>query len=470
MGLFSSMNDDRCLAERVRRAASGDVEAQQDLLASFRPLARATANRLVDDAAAVDDVVQDALAEVLVALPGLRHPEAFPAWVRLSVRKHAERHRRSRRPSQPLSTAPEIARSDDPTIEGRELARNVQSVLSTLRNDDRHLLELRYLADWSITELADALGISTGAARKRLHDARRRARPSLSPLMNKEQKMSDHEQYLGRTYAPGDLSLDHAVPSVARPERREPMATGLKILDTVAPIARGGTVELVGPAGSGHLVLILELSYRLNRTEREAAIVAVGSRALSRGARSNVSKLVTDVPEHGRHAVIECAGAHDAERALGDGRALAHGLAGAGIDVLLVVDRATADFLGSPAKLKDLAGVSAGGGSITLILLDPYERGLPIPADAGMDTRLVFSLEHVALGIYPALDPAASRAHFLDQPLAEDVRRLLDAAAAVRQYFAQPMYAATEHTGVPATWVDAHDAEEDLRRLLGPSR
>lgn len=101
-----------------------------------------------------------------------------------------------------------------------------------------------------------------------------------------------------------------------------------------------------------------------------------------------------------------------------------------------------------------------------MILLDPYERGNALPPDAGMDTRLVLSLEQLTLGIFPALDPIESHARFEDSAIAEDVRRLLRASTDVRRFFHQPMIVAEEHTGEPPTWVARDDAETALQALV----
>lgn len=456
------------LVELVRQAAAGDVSAHAALTATFSPLARATASRLVNDPHSAEDVVQEALAEVFATIDRIRHPEAFPALVRLAVRKHAERHRRRNRPTDSLvdGVGPSTVGADV-LVEQRAVVDLVRAALCTMRDSDRRLLELRYLADWSIADLATAFGLTEGAVRKRLHDARRRLRPAVHDLdPRKDTTMTDFEPLLGHVYRPGDLPQLEAAPPVARPATREPVATGLKILDTIAPVARGGTVEMVGPAGTGHLVLVLELSYRLGRTERESAIVAVASSQQSVGAWSNLGKLVTDLPEHDRHAVILSDDAEGARLALGEGANLARGLAGGGVDVLLVVDVASAAAVGGVAALKDLAGVSSGGGSVTLILLDPYAREAELPADRGLETRLVFTGEHLALGIFPALDPVESRSTFDDSELAAEVRQLLRTSNQVRRYFNQPMVVAEDHTGEPPTWVDRADAEQELRQLL----
>ncbi|MEN3273194.1 MAG: F-type H+/Na+-transporting ATPase subunit beta [Actinomycetota bacterium] len=281
--------------------------------------------------------------------------------------------------------------------------------------------------------------------------------------------MTDHEALLGRVYAPGELDLGATAPSVARPAVREPISTGLKVIDAIAPIARGGTIEMVGPAGTGHLVLVVELTYRLNRSERDSAIVAVGSSRQAVSAGWSLDKLVTEPHEHDRHAVILSDDDDGATLALRDGDQLARGLAGAGVDVLLVVDKETCTAVGGPTKLKDLAGLSSGGGSVTLVLLDPYARDAALPPDAGMETRLVFTADHLALGIFPALDPVESRSTFDNSDVADEVRRLLRASNEVRRYFNQPMVVAESHTGEPPTWVDRADADDALRQLLAAS-
>jgi len=47
-----------------------------------------------------------------------------------------------------------------------------------------------------------------------------------------------------------------------------------------------------------------------------------------------------------------------------------------------------------------------------------------------------------------------------------EVKRMLTSATRLKQYFAQPMHASADYTGVPATWVDPEEGEQELRRLL----
>lgn len=277
--------------------------------------------------------------------------------------------------------------------------------------------------------------------------------------------MPDFDQYLGAIHSPGALQFPDP-PPVSRVARHEPLATGLTVLDVLAPVARGATAELVGPAGTGHLILVLELAERMNRNDCDPAIVAAASTRQSVGAWSNLGKLVTELDDPSRHAVILGNEPEEASKTVADAARLAHGLAGDGVDVLFVVDKATADDAGGPLGLRDLAGLSPSGGSVTLLLVDPYADGAPLPPDAGMDTRLVFSVDQLALRIFPALDPVLSRARFHRNDLTDSIRAVLASADMLRRFFGQSMVVAQGYTGEEPTWIQRTEAEAELRSLL----
>ena len=244
--------------------------------------------------------------------------------------------------------------------------------------------------------------------------------------------------------------------------------TGLKVIDAMAPVAHGGTIEIAGPFGTGHLVIALELLYRLARTETEAACVAVGPRADSKDAYPDFGILIADESvAHDRHTVILTGPGDDAAKAVRSGASLAAGLASTGSDVLLVLDRRVLDTeLGSgPARM---AGLAPGGGSVTVVVVTTYPRSGPRPeyAELSTDTRLVLSIEQFVAGIFPALDPVASESAMPGVASADAVRLQLQAAARLRGYFAQPMHTAATFTGEPSVWVDQLDAEAELQELL----
>ncbi|MEY2426457.1 MAG: hypothetical protein QOI61_2029 [Actinomycetota bacterium] len=453
--------------ELVEKARIGDEPARAELLRRFTPLAIATATRLVDSEVDLEDVVQEAFAEVVRNLGQLRVPQAFPGWLRVTVRKQADRlHRRTPTGD---TAEPAISPEDQPDLaaEKNELIRFVRASLSTLSDPDRRLLELRYFAGWSIDDLAHLLDINHAAVRKRLHDARRRLRPALEQLHEtKEPPVTSLLTYLDRIHAAADINITDVIALQRPPMTGTP--TGLKIIDAMAPVVRGGTIEITGAVGTGHLVIALELLYRLGRTESETACVAVGPRATAEDGFPDFGILVSDESvAHDRHAVILTGPGDDAVTAVRSGTNLAAGIADTGSDVLLVLDRRVLDTERN-GDLAASAGLTAGGGSVTIVVVTTTPRSGPRPdyAELTLDTQLVLSIEQFVAGIFPALDPVLSTSTMPGVASAEAVRRQLQAAAQLRGYFAQPMHTAAAFTGEPSVWVDQLDAETELQELL----
>ena len=448
--------------ELVEAARDGDREAQAVLLARFEPLVRSTAHRLVDPDR-VDDVVQETYTVALQNLRGLRTAAAFPSWLRLIVRKQASRLRadRSERALE-VATAVAMPGADPADHAARtEVADVVRLALASARDQDRRLLELRYLAGWTNDELADLLGISTGAVRKRLHDARRRLRPHLEHLNPEEQAMTDHRRHLGVVHR-ADVDVPPA-PGL-RPAPDEPTVTGLKVVDALAPIRRGGTIEMTGPAGTGHLVVALELLYRIGRTEHDVACVGVGRTGAAIGSQPDMSCLVTEPGLPGPNAAILAAGDHDTAQAFEAGARLAAGLASEGLDVILLVDRPTLGQF-TPAALTERAGLAVAG-SVTVVAVNTVDRGAEQFEPMGLDTTLVFSLEHLALGIFPAIDGARSTSTLDITDAARKAKQRLADAAMLRSWFQQAMYVAEEFTGEDGTWLEPDAVEAELTALV----
>ena len=341
-----------------------------------------------------------------------------------------------------------------------EVGSIVRLALATAREQDRRLLELRYLAGWTNEEVADLLSISAGAVRKRLHDARHRLRAHLEHLNPKEQMMSDYRSYLGAAH---DARIDVPVAPTLRPPADGATVTGLKVIDALAPVRRGGTIEMVGPAGTGHVVITLELLYRLGRTEHDVACIGVGRAGAAIGSQPDLAHIVTEPGMPGPNAVILSASPDETAKAFEARARLAAGLAGEGLDVILAVDRLTLEQL-DRAALTACAGLAAQG-SVTVVAFNTFDRTSDATEPMGLDTTLVFSLEHLALGIFPAIDGARSTSTLDVSNTARAAKRRLAEAASLRAWFSQPMYVVEDHTGEDGTWLEPDAVEAELRTL-----
>ena len=125
------------------------------------------AQGLVDDVAAAEDVVQDAFAALYRRQAALREPEAAIGYLRVSVVNAARSALRRRRTARAHLYALHEGH-EQPADHAALLSdehRAVRAALATLPDRQREVLTLRYLADLSDPEIAEATGLSPGGVR-----------------------------------------------------------------------------------------------------------------------------------------------------------------------------------------------------------------------------------------------------------------------------------------------------------------
>lgn len=122
-----------------------------------------------------EDAVQDGLLIVWKKLPGLREPEAFPAWsMRIIARIGFRRARLGfLRPLAEAATACDERSSAD--VQAVDVAR----ILSLLPPRQRAVMHLTVMEGMTDTQIAATLGISAASVRSH----RRRARETLSKAL-----------------------------------------------------------------------------------------------------------------------------------------------------------------------------------------------------------------------------------------------------------------------------------------------
>jgi RNA polymerase sigma-70 factor (ECF subfamily) len=135
---------------------------------------RRFARHLSGDASLADDLTQEAFVRLWTTTSPIR-TETVRAYLFTIVRNlHRRAHRRGRR-MEPIrdDVVDETARPDERAAE-REEGRRLARALADLDEDDRTALLMRVDGEVSYDDIGLALGISAGAARVRVHRARRR--------------------------------------------------------------------------------------------------------------------------------------------------------------------------------------------------------------------------------------------------------------------------------------------------------
>ena len=156
-------------------AAAGDAVLTRRLIQRWTPRLSALAWRLLGQAEAVDDVVQDAWIEIFKALPRLRAAEAFPAFAfRITQRRcsraiksvKAERRLGEAVDAEPAPGVPDPDRGVDAQTAARTMAE--------LPPDQHAALWLHYIEGLSVREIALALDVPAGTVKTRLMHGRRK--------------------------------------------------------------------------------------------------------------------------------------------------------------------------------------------------------------------------------------------------------------------------------------------------------
>jgi F-type H+/Na+-transporting ATPase subunit beta len=307
------------------------------------------------------------------------------------------------------------------------------------------------------------------------------------------------------------------------------LETGIKVIDLIAPYAKGGKIGLFGGAGVGKTVVIMELIRNI-ATEHSGYSVFSGVGERSREG-ADLWKEMTESGVIDKTALVfgqmnEPPGAR--MRVALTGLSMAeHFRDQEGQDVLLFIDnifrfiQAGAEvsaLLGripsavgyQPTLANEMGGLeeriaSTAKGSITSIQAvyvpaDDLTDPAPATTFAHLDATTTLSRKIVELGIYPSVDPLASSSRILDaavvgedhyntarrtQQILQRYKELQDIIAIlgidelsaedqltvararkVQRFFSQPFFVAEKFTGISGRYVPVKETVKGFKMIL----
>src|SRR6201998_3484416 len=159
--------DDMRLVARIR---AGDQQAMSELYDRYAKVVYAVALRVLQDAAAAEDVLQDVFLQLW------RNPDAFDAsrgslaaWLAVISRHRAIDRLRKRRPEVDIEDCV-IAGGPDlrDETERNLVVEKVRSVLAEMNPDQRRALELAYFEGLTHTEIAEKTSEPLGTIKTRI--------------------------------------------------------------------------------------------------------------------------------------------------------------------------------------------------------------------------------------------------------------------------------------------------------------
>lgn len=172
----------------VRRSRSGDRVAFARLVEENQVIALRVATTMMGTGGDADDVVQDAFVKAFTRLDQIDGRGTFRVWLLAIVANEARNRHRSAgrraaltlRVSTPVD-APAGGPASDPALaaEANEARRQLAAAVAALPERDREVVALRYFAELSEAETAEALGCPAGTVKSRLSRALVRLRSVL---------------------------------------------------------------------------------------------------------------------------------------------------------------------------------------------------------------------------------------------------------------------------------------------------
>ncbi|HEU0024163.1 MAG TPA: sigma-70 family RNA polymerase sigma factor [Thermoleophilaceae bacterium] len=163
--------DARRVSERrlVRAAQEGSGEALEDLFRLHWPAAFRSAYYIVHDAAAAEDIAQEAFLAAVRALDRFDGRRPFAPWINRIVVNRAIDFTRARALRREVGA--ELGERAEAPPPAAGISDQLMTALAELAPEQRAVVVLRYLLDWTPGEISRALGIPRGTVNSRLRRA-----------------------------------------------------------------------------------------------------------------------------------------------------------------------------------------------------------------------------------------------------------------------------------------------------------
>ena len=311
--------------------------------------------------------------------------------------------------------------------------------------------------------------------------------------------------------------------------KQEVLTTGIKVVDLMAPLLKGGKIGLFGGAGVGKTVLIQELIHNVAKHHGGYSVFAgVGERTREgndlyhemkdSGVLDKTALIFGQMNEPpGARARVALSALSVAEYFREEERQ----------DVLLFIDnifrftQAGAEVSALLGRIPSAVGyqptlasemgelqeriTSTKNGSITSIQAiyvpaDDYTDPAPATTFAHLDASIVLERAIASLGIYPAVDPLASSSRILDpeivgkehyevasrvqeviqsykdlkdiiailgmDELSDEQKLIVSRARKIERFFSQPFFVAEQFTGTPGVFTELSDTIRGFKEIL----
>lgn len=179
----------------IKRSIEGDQEAFEELIFKYQHKVYSLAYRYMGNEEDASDMAQEAVLRAYRSLRSFKGDSSFSTWLyRITTNVCLDELRRRKRSvhiislDEPLATADgeemereitDTSPAVDVVYEQKELARQLEALIATLKPDHKTVIILRDIMDLTYEEIAEVLQCSVGTVKSRISRAREILRKKL---------------------------------------------------------------------------------------------------------------------------------------------------------------------------------------------------------------------------------------------------------------------------------------------------
>jgi RNA polymerase sigma-70 factor, ECF subfamily len=184
--------DERAL---IQRCIAGDAAAFEPLVEKYRQRVWRLAYQVLHDREEAWDVAQEAFVRAFHSLPSFRGQSAFYTWLfRITVNVATDRHRQRGAQARAFGpervteeewarTTPDPGGGPEQQAARKEQRERIRGALDALPPKARTIIMLSDVEGLSYREIAEVLNCPIGTVMSRLHNARKRLKALLGPML-----------------------------------------------------------------------------------------------------------------------------------------------------------------------------------------------------------------------------------------------------------------------------------------------
>lgn len=171
----------------IDRILAGDEQLYAQLVDQYKSYAFTIAFKVTGNKADAEEVAQDAFIKAYQYLKGFRRGARFSTWLYRIVFNTAVSHKRkNKQVFASIDKSFNEAADEEKPLEKLDKQVFIDQALNRLNEADRLSIQLFYLKEFSLEEVADMMGQKLNTTKVRIHRARQRLADELKVILQKE--------------------------------------------------------------------------------------------------------------------------------------------------------------------------------------------------------------------------------------------------------------------------------------------